>query len=287
MIALITCDALPALYEDDHLLVAALDELGVASRPVVWSDPAIDWAGFDAIVIRSPWDYFVRLAEFRAWLDARIASGAPMINDAAILEWNFDKRYLDDLAAAGVAMIPTIVVPRGELPDVAALARDRGWDDVVVKPTISGGAYRLHRFRVAEADQHRAELARTLEDRGLLIQPFLPEIEADGEVSMMLFDGEPSHAVRKRPKPGEFRVQFQYGGTTEPLEPAPAWVDAARTCVAAAPSLPTYARVDGVIVDGAFLLMELEVFEPVMYLARDPRAAARFARAITARLRRR
>ncbi len=283
-VALVTSEALPNLYEDDHLLVTALDELGVPSTPTVWSDPTIDWLGFDALVIRSPWDYFIRLAEFRAWLDARIASGVRMINDARILDWNFDKKYLDDIEAAGVPLIPTIVVAQGERPDVVALARARGWDDIVVKPTISGGAYRTHRFRLDDAAAFADDIATTLEDRGVLIQPFLPEILRDGELSLLFFAGEYSHTVRKRPKDGDYRVQFQYGGTHETIEPRDEWIAQARTCIAAAPVLPVYARVDGVIQDGRFLLMELEVFEPVMFLGRHPEAPARFARAIRAAL---
>src|SRR5450432_3022189 len=153
-VALVTSEALPTLYEDDLLLVAALEAIGIASSPAIWSDASIDWQAFDAVVIRTPWDYFIRLEQFRAWLDARIASGILMCNSSAILDWNFDKRYLDDLAAAGVALVPTIVVPRGTQPDVAALARARGWDDIVVKPTISGGAYQTHRFRLADAERY-------------------------------------------------------------------------------------------------------------------------------------
>jgi hypothetical protein len=283
-VALVTSEAYPNLYEDDHLLVAALAELGIEPVPAVWRDPSIDWLAFDALVIRSPWDYFIRLAEFRAWLDARIASGVLMCNSAAILDWNFDKGYLQDLAAAGVSLVPTIVVPKGEHADVAALARARGWDDIVIKPTISGGAYWTHRFRAADAGSHRADVAQILADRGLLIQPFLPEIESAGELSLLFFDGVFSHAVCKRPKPGDYRVQFQYGGTSETVDVRDEWIAGAHTCIAAAPALPVYARVDGVIHDGQFLLMELEVFEPLMFLARHPDAPGRFARAIQRRL---
>jgi glutathione synthase/RimK-type ligase-like ATP-grasp enzyme len=283
-IALVTSEALPQLYEDDHLLVTALDEIGIDSRPAVWSDASIDWLGFDALVIRSPWDYFLRLQEFRAWLDARIASGVRMCNSSEILAWNFDKRYLQDLAAAGVSLVPTIVVARGEQPDIVALARARGWEEIVVKPTISGGAYGTHRFRLEAVDRYRDDIARTLVDRGLLIQPFLPEILSAGEVSLLFFDGEFSHAVCKRPKQGDYRVQFQFGGTNETVEVRDEWIAGARACIAAAPALPVYARVDGVIHNGEFLLMELEVFEALMFLARHPLAAGHFARAIRSRL---
>jgi glutathione synthase/RimK-type ligase-like ATP-grasp enzyme len=284
VVALVTSEALPQLYDDDHLLVAALDELGIEGRPAVWSDASIDWRAFDAIVIRSPWDYFVRLAEFRAWLVARIASGVLLCNAGEILAWNLDKRYLQELAAAGVSLVPTICVAQGEQPDVAALARAQGWDEIVVKPSISGGAYRTHRFRLVDAARHAEDMAQTLQDRGLLIQPFLPEIVSGGELSLLFFDGVFSHAVCKRPRPDDYRVQPQYGGTAEAVEVQGAWIDTARACIAAAPALPVYARVDGVIADGKFLLMELEVFEPLMYLKQHPPAAERFALAIRGRL---
>jgi glutathione synthase/RimK-type ligase-like ATP-grasp enzyme len=280
----VTSDALPHLYQDDLLLVTALDKIGIEAVPAVWSDASIDWQAFEAIVIRSPWDYFVRLEEFRNWLNARIASGARLCNSGKILEWNFDKRYLQDLASAGVSLIPTIVVSQGDSPDIVALARAKGWEDIVVKPTISGGGFRTHRFRVDDADQYRDDIAEILKDRGLLIQPFLPEIQSAGELSLLFFDGEFSHAVCKRPAPGDYRVQFQFGGTSETVEVRPEWIEGARACIEAAPDVPVYARVDGVIQDGKFLLMELEVFEPLMFLAQHPKAPARFARAIKGRL---
>lgn len=283
-VALVTSDAFPQLHEDDLPLVAALEELRIDAHPAVWSDAGVDWLAYDALVIRSPWDYFERLQEFRAWLDARIASRVRMCNSSEILAWNFDKRYLQDLAAAGVSLVPTIVVARGERPDVVALARARGWEEIVVKPTISGGAYRTHRFRLEDAGRYAGDIAQTLVDRGLLIQPFLPEILSAGELSLLFFDGVFSHAICKRPKEGDFRVQFQFGGTDETVEVRPEWIDQARACIAAAPALPVYARVDGVIHGGRFLLMELEVFEPLMFLARHPLAPARFARAIERRL---
>jgi glutathione synthase/RimK-type ligase-like ATP-grasp enzyme len=280
----VTSEAWPNLYEDDLLLVKALDAIGIESRPAVWSDSSIDWLTFDALVIRTPWDYFERLEEFRPWLDARIQSGVLMINSSETLKWNFDKRYLQDLEAGGVSVIPSIVVAQGERPDIVALARSRGWDEIVAKPTISGSAYRTHRFRLENAAQYHDEIAQTLCDRGVLIQPFLSEIQSEGELSLLFFDGEFSHAVCKRPKAGDYRVQFNYGGTNESVEARKEWIEDARACIAVAPALPAYARVDGVLVNGRFTLMELEIFEPLMFLARHPEAPARFARAIARRL---
>ena len=283
-IALITCDKYPELHEDDRLLVAALSALGIPASPAVWSDAAVDWASFDALVIRSPWDYFERPAEFRAWLDARAAAGASFMNPADVLVWNFDKGYLAELADAGVPLVPTVVIPQGSDADIAERARERGWDDIVVKPTVAGGAYATHRFRVADYGRYRDEIRLTLRDRGVLVQPFLPEIVENGEVSLLFFDGEYSHAVCKRARSGDYRVQFVFGGTTEVIEPEAAWLETARRCLGATPSPTVYARVDGVIVDGRFVLMELEVLEPLMFLAQHPEAPQRFARAIARRL---
>ena len=284
-VALVTCEAWPNLYEDDHLLVAALENIGIGSAPAVWSDASIDWTSFDALVLRSPWDYFERAAEFRAWLDARIAEGALLCNSREILDWNFDKGYLQDLARAGVAVVPTLcIAAKDHGADIAALSRARGWDEIVVKPTIGGSAYRIHRFRLEELDRHAAALAETLEDRGLLVQPFLPEIQSEGELSLLFFDGVFSHAVCKRPKAGDYRVQFQFGGTDEGVQVSEEVLAQGRICVEHAPAPTTYARVDGVVQGGRFLLMELEVFEPLMFLSYHPEAPARFARAIRKRL---
>src|SRR6266550_3038159 len=249
-VALVTCEAFADLYEDDHLLVAALAAIDIASVPAVWSDASTDWTSFDAVVMRSPWDYFERAGEFRAWLDARIAERVLLCNSREILDWNFDKGYLQELARAGVAVVPTICIAQKDKADIPALARGRGWNEIVVKPTIGGGGYRVHRFRLEDSDRHAADIAKTLEDRGVLVQPFLPEIQSDGELSLLFFDGVFSHAVRKRPKAGDYRVQFQFGGSDESVQVSEELIAQARICVAHAPAPTVYARVDGVVRDG-------------------------------------
>jgi glutathione synthase/RimK-type ligase-like ATP-grasp enzyme len=280
-VALVTCDKYPDLYEDDLLLRSALEACALDAEPVVWSDPSVVWNEFAIIVVRSPWDYFERLSEFRQWLEARIAGKVPMCNAGELLLWNLDKRYLADLQAAGVALVPTAFLERGSRPDVESIARERGWREIVVKPAISGGAYRTYRFAIEEAPNHTGEIAEILLDRGVLVQPFMPEILRDGELSLVFLDGEFSHAVRKRARAGDYRVQFQYGGTDEDVQVSATLIDQARACVRAAPIPPVYARVDGLISEERFLLMELEVLEPLLFLGRASGAAMRLARAIT------
>lgn len=283
-IALVTSSALSNLHPDDHLLVQALDDIGIGSTPIVWSDQDVDWMAFDALVFRSPWDYFERLQEFRRWLNARMSSGVTLINSGRIISWNFDKVYLTELETAGVRIVPSIVIPIGDAPDIKALLEARGWTDFVIKPTISGGAYGTVRLTINQIEDAERSIGNILKDRGVIIQPFLSEILKEGELSLLFFDGEFSHAVCKRAVGGDYRVQFQYGGTTEPVDVTTAIVSEARKCIDALPDKPVYARVDGLANNGQFMLMELEVFEPLMFLEHHPDAPSRFAAAIKKRL---
>ncbi len=197
-VALVTCSDFAALYADDQLLLPELTALGIHGTPACWDDDSVQWNSFDAILIRSPWDYFKRIKAFAVWLEARVGGPVPLINSADILRWNFDKRYLQTLEQAGVAIVPTLFVEQGTPADVAALARAKGWQEIVVKPSVSGGAYRTHRLRVEDVATASADIALTLSECSLMIQPFMPEILRDGELSFLFFNGQFSHAVRKR-----------------------------------------------------------------------------------------
>jgi glutathione synthase/RimK-type ligase-like ATP-grasp enzyme len=281
-LALATCEAMPGFYPDDAHLVASLRALGIEPVSCAWSDPTVDWSRFDAVLIRTTWDYFQRPVEFARWLDAL---PVPTINPAPLLRWNSDKRYLLELEARGVDGIPSRVCTGAALPATLAGLQGR---DVVVKPTISGGAWLTVRGTVGDAG-FDAELARLPGGLEYLVQPFVPEVAAAGEWSLLFFGGQFSHAVLKRAKPGDYRVQSQYGGTVDTLEPDPALLAAARRALDAVAALGhgdhAYARIDGVVVDGRFLVMELEMIEPALFLAGRPDAAERFARILLARLR--
>lgn len=281
-LAIATCAAIPGIHADDMPLVAALTELGVEATPCIWTDPAIDWAAFDAVLIRTPWDYFQRYAEFTAWLD-RLP--VPTINDQALLRWNSDKRYLLELQACGVDTIPTDLVPGARLCGWLEAQSGR---EIVVKPTVSGGAWHTERGVVGDP-AFAAAVQRLPTEFAYLVQPLIPEVLTDGEWSLLYFDGEFSHAVLKRPAAGDFRVQAQFGGSEVALDPGPevrACAEAALQATAAC-GYPdhAYARVDGVVVGGRFLLMELEMIEPHLFFAHWPAAARRLAENLVARLR--
>jgi glutathione synthase/RimK-type ligase-like ATP-grasp enzyme len=284
-VALLTCAELPRLApdgpppdldSDSDVLLPALEALGAQAEPAVWTDADLDLSRFDAAVLRSTWDYHERAAEFREWV-ARAATQTELWNRPGTVAWNMDKRYLRELEQAGVPVVPTLWADGGD--DVERPLRERGWSEVVVKPAVDLGARNLLRTDAAGA---------ALEVRGraghLLVQPYLPSLEAEGELSLAFVDGELLHAVRKSPAAGDFRVQPQYGGSAEVVEPAAEQVEVARRALGCAPEPWLYARVDMVHgLEGRPCVIELELIEPLLFLAHSPGSADVFARAICAR----
>jgi glutathione synthase/RimK-type ligase-like ATP-grasp enzyme len=253
VIAIATAADFADLDPDDAPLRAAL---GVDAEPAIWSDPDVDWDRYDAVLLRSVWDYFVRYEEFLGWLD-RV--GVPMWNPAETVRWNSEKGYLRELAEQGIATIPTAW--EGEVE----------WEDAIVKPRVAGGSLGLRR---ATRGEHIGP--------GEMAQPFLPEIVSAGELSLLFFDGEFSHAVRKTPKPGDIRVQPEHGGRLERARPSDEELAAARRVIDATGRDLLYARVDFV---GERLLIELEAIEPRLFFAyADAGAPQRLADALRKRL---
>lgn len=283
-IAFATAADYPLIQADDAELAATLARLGSEPVSCIWNDPTVDWSGFDAVLIRTIWDYFKHYAAFLAWLERLDQLGVPTINDSAVLRWNSNKRYLLELAAHGVPTIPTRLVHGSELgPALAAL---RG-QQVVIKPTISGGAWHTLRGIVGEGAFTQA-LTGLPPEQDYLLQPFVPAVASAGEWSLLYFAGVFSHAVIKRPAPGDYRVQHDFGGSVEPRLPDATPLVAAERVLATVATLGygghAYARVDGVVSAGHFLLMELELVEPFLFLAGQPDAAERLARDIVARI---
>ncbi len=276
-IGIATCVHPPARDEDIDFLLPALRRRGAEAEAKPWSDPAVDWAGYDVVLISSTWDYDEQLDEFLAW-SKRVGAATALRNPAATVAWNVDKRYLRELEAAGVATIPTIWTEPGQEEEIERTVAELGWGDVIIKPVVDLGARRLARVETPMV----ARILEALAAPGMA-QPFLRPLQTEGELSLVFIGGELTHAVRKRPARGDFRVQPQYGGTVEPLEPPPDAVALAREALAAAPGEPLYARADLIRDgDGKLRLIELELIEPVLYLGFAPAAAERLARALLA-----
>jgi glutathione synthase/RimK-type ligase-like ATP-grasp enzyme len=247
----------------------------------IWDDESVDWTVYDAVVLRSPWDYYLKPDAFRNWINRLEQLDVPLWNPAPTLRWNLDKIYLRDLEQRGVAITPTAFPADGDrLEDIM---KTRGWKDVVLKPRVSAAGHRTTRVRQREKDRvavAQVELDMLNAEGGALVQLFLPVIQTIGEWSFIFLGGHFSHAVLKRPGAGEFRVQEQYGGTAAGGQAPAGLVDQARLVMAAVDLPWIYARVDGCDVDGRLLLMELELLEPSLFLSDGPGAAEEFARVI-------
>jgi glutathione synthase/RimK-type ligase-like ATP-grasp enzyme len=260
---------------ESHLLVEALRRRGVDASLVPW-DSAFDWTAADLVVIRTPWDYFQRIDEFLQWADD-VGSVTRLANPASVVRWNTHKRYLLDLAAAGVATVTTRIVPKGTT-EVSADWLPEG-DEVVIKPAVSIGA--IGAFRTsAEDPQAAAHILELAASGDVLVQPFVSSVLESGETSLMFAGGRLSHAVRKVPAPGEYRVQDHHGGSVRHHRATADEIAVSRAALAVAPASVTYARVDLVSTDQGPVVMELELVEPALFLDADPRAPAAFADAL-------
>src|ERR1700733_14188322 len=285
-IALVTARRARALDEDLSPLADALHHAGVEAHIVAW-DSAQDWAQFDMLLLRSTWDYSARLVEFLNWAE-RAARLAPLVNNLATIRWNIDKRYFGALAAAGVPVVPTTFLD----PDTdaaAAIERFLVQDqcaELVIKPAVGAGAreaQRHSRGARAAATGHAQRLLAA--GHSVLLQPYLPRVDQEGEAALIFFAGEFSHSIRKGPL-----LQPDAGATTELFaaetisarQAAADELAIARQALTAVPfGLPFYARVD-LIRDGQGQprLLELELIEPSLFFAHAPQAAARFAECI-------
>jgi glutathione synthase/RimK-type ligase-like ATP-grasp enzyme len=280
-IAIATCAGYDREMVDDELLASALRERGCEAQAVVWDDPEADWSAFDLCLIRSTWDYHDKHREFLVWT-RRVDAAAGLQNPAELVAWNIDKTYLRELAAAGVPTVPTVWVDRDDGVDLEAVLAGEGWDEAVVKPVVDLGARNLHRVRAGESS---AALRLTLQRSAAMVQPFLPSLEEQGELSLIYIDGKLTHAVRKRAAAGDFRVQGLWGGTAARTEPERAQVELAEQALAHLDEPPLYARVDIVAgLDGGPCLIELELIEPNLYLTQHPPAAAALAEAALLRI---
>jgi glutathione synthase/RimK-type ligase-like ATP-grasp enzyme len=280
-IALATSADLPSLTADDCLLLEPLAKRGIQPEAATWSDPAYKWASCDMVVIRSCWDYHLRIAEFLHWVESLEALGVQVWNSPEIIRWNSNKSYLRELEAKGISVVPTLWFERGPAISLADELRRTGWQQAVVKPRVSATAHRTQLIRVEDAQSAQSLFDELRSGPGVMVQKFMEPIVREGEWSLMFFDGEFSHAVLKTPKAGDFRVQHDFGGHERSAQaPVPAMQAAEKAVRAAGDTL--YARVDGVMDGDEFRLMELELIEPALFLGESPGSAEKFAAAIAA-----
>ena len=264
----------------DQLAFAPLRSLGWIAEEVAWNEDDVTWSDFEAVVIRSPWDYQDRPSAFFQTLLTIEASGARLLNPSRVCRWNLEKTYLRELADRGVPVIPSRWPDRLDVAVIRESFREFGGTTLVVKPLIGANADDTFVLAESVGVDGWSQALCVFAEQPLIVQPFVESISSVGEFSLFYFGGQYSHAIRKLPRQGDFRVQEEHGGQIQAIVPTDDLVEAAQLALDAMGETLLYARVDLVrLSDGTPALIELELIEPSLYFGFDPDSPRRFAEA--------
>jgi glutathione synthase/RimK-type ligase-like ATP-grasp enzyme len=272
------------VFYEDLLVQQALNKLGLKTLRLAWDDAKFDWSSTKAVVFRTTWDYFDRFEEFSKWL-TEVSKQTLLFNSESIIRWNIDKHYLNDLKKNGVNITETYFIEQFSTKTLKELYNQLGWHDMILKPCISGAARHTYRLNTLNLQSHESILSALIKNEAMMLQPFQHNIVLDGEISMMVFNGVFTHAILKKAKSGDFRVQDDFGGSVHGYTPTHEEIIFSENAVKACPELPIYARVD-IFTDnqGNIALSELELIEPALWFRYHPEAANVLARAIMIKL---
>ena len=278
--AFLSTDDLGNYVVNDALAIPSLERRGWSVDTVSWRSTEVNWNDYELVVIRSPWDYQSQPEAFLSVLETIDRSGARLENPLSIVRWNLVKTYLADLQERGACIVPTRWFDTWDGSQIESAFDLFEVDELVLKPTVGANADDASRVRRAALGAAMPDLAERFRGRPHMAQPFVQSIQREGEFSLFYFGGEYSHAVRKVPNAGDFRVQEEHGGRIEAHDPSPALRAAADAALVGDAAALLYARVDLVLYEGAYALMELELVEPSLYFDRVPAAVERFADAL-------
>lgn len=274
MLTITTCKTYPQAPQNLLPLAEILTQRGIPCRFEPWQNQP----DTPFILPLCAWDYTAEAAAFADWIRQAAARGQTFFNPPELMLWNTDKRYLTDLAERGANTIPSIRLP-SENPDIQTLMQQNGWHEAVIKPAVGQSGKGVCRIRLGDTPPQIPC------SDGLILQPYIREIETAGETSLIFFNGTFSHAVRRQPPAGEWRANSAYRVGILPAAPPDNIIRTAQTVLNTLPQQPLYARVDGTIIGETFLLNELELIEPALYLHTAPQAAQHFADLLTAKIR--
>ena len=254
--------------DEDTDLLNFLKAKGLDVSIVIWNDNQVNWSDYQVVIIKSPWDYHEHVSDFCKWLDYLESLHIKVLNPADIIKWNSNKHYLKEIQDKGLPVIPTEYVTKGNefSSHFFEIFNTR---NLVVKPCVSAGAKNTITINEDRIIEKTEMINSLLAEEDFMVQPFVDEIK-DGEWSFLFFSGKYSHCVLKTPKQDDFRVQHYHGGTISYPKPNPLHIAQAEEYVRYLPQQTLYARVDGVLIDNAFQLMELELIEPYLFLNSDP-----------------
>lgn len=278
-----TYSAQPSLTADDQLFADALERRGLTVEAAAWDDPAVAWQRAAAVVVRSTWNYHFHHREFLDWTE-RVAAVTRLHNEPRVIRWNSHKRYLGELAARGVRVIETVFAEPGARLELGAIAAAIASDDLVVKPAVSASAHETRRFAPLERAAGQAHLDRLLASRDVMVQPHVAALAERGELSLLYAGGRFSHGVRRRSALVD-EGTMPKAARADASAAARTFGDGVLAAVAAVfgvePNGLLYARVDlAEITPDEYVLLELELIEPSLFLVHAPEAAKNFASAL-------
>jgi hypothetical protein len=278
--AFLTMENTAGWFIDADLAIPSMQALGWTIDTVPWRGTRTDWQRYDAVYIGTPWDYPEDVGRFMRLLEQIDASGPVLVNPLELVRWGLAKTYLRDLEAKGADIVPSAWYERLLPGELLSCFDELGTDRIVIKPVVSTNATDTFLLERREASRLEPLLERRFGDRAFVAQPFIQNVQVEGEFSLFYFGGVYSHAIQKVPRAQDFRVQEEHGASILAIEPAPALADCAGRILQLVDPLPVYARCDLLRgPDGRFLLMELELIEPSMYLRTNADAPQRFAQA--------
>jgi glutathione synthase/RimK-type ligase-like ATP-grasp enzyme len=272
------------VLNEDQLIIDACNKIGLKTIKKAWDDDSFDWSSTKCVVFRTTWDYFHRFPEFSVWLK-KASAVTRLINAASLIHWNIDKHYLAELEAKGVRIAPSKFIETGSNTTLMECFEAFGYDQVILKPCISGAARHTYKLSRNDIQDKEVLFQELIKEEAFILQEFQKNIMLKGEVSLIMFGGKFSHAILKKAKKGDFRVQDDWGGTIEDYTPTEEEILFAEKAVLACPEMPIYARVDVMWNDNNEpVLAELELIEPELWFRRNTDAAGLLASAIKVEL---
>ena len=267
------------LYEQE-LLKSSLEAQGLKVNVTFWDNPSYKWQETKSLLFRTVWDYFERFDEFWEWLE-QVKTKTRLINSYELIKWNIDKHYLRDLKNNGIQVVPTYFADRGNNIGLKEIANLNAWKHIVIKPAISASAFNTYKITNDEIEQKEQLFCKLLQTHDMLVQPFFPTISELGEASLMVFGGKFTHAILKKAKAGDFRVQDDFGGTVHDYNPTQEEIKFAEKVFQSCTSLPIYGRVDIVWDSNKHIyLSELEIIEPELWFRESKQSVVALARAL-------
>ena len=268
------------VLHEDELVVNALKNAGLSVIRKSWDDPVFNWKSARSLLFRTTWDYFDRFTEFSKWLNY-VSKHTILFNSEKVIRWNLDKHYLTYLQDKGIHIASTYFIEQGETKKLLDVINYTKWYESVLKPCISGAARHTYRINLENYSNYENIFASLLKNESLMLQPFQNAIMNEGEMSLMVINGTYTHAILKKAKPGDFRVQDDFGGTVHEYEPSLEMIKIAENAVANCIEKPIYARVD-IFRDNEdkWAVSELELIEPELWFRYNPEAAVQLANAL-------